>query len=97
MIIAITRWEVFTKQMIELSKQDVKIFEISGNDEIAVSTIMNKSQDIKLQDIKLLYQSQIVTDDKLKRNVYLLPVEKLLPFIKNLQSNNVTVEHVYDY
>lgn len=97
MIIAITRWEVFTKQMIELSKQDVKIFEISGNDEIAISTIMNKSQDIKLQDIKLLYQSQIVTDEKLKRNVYLLPVEKLLPFIKILQSNNVTVEHVYDY
>lgn len=97
MMIAITRWEVFTKQMIELSKQDVKIFEISGNDEIAVSTIMNKSQDVKLQDIKLLYQSQIVTDEKLKRNVYLLPVEKLFPFIKNLQSNDVTVEHVYDY
>ncbi|OXA89241.1 FAD-binding oxidoreductase [Flavobacterium hibernum] len=97
MMIAITRWEVFTKKMIELSKQDVKIFEISGNDEIAVSTIMNKSQDIKLQDIKLLYQSRIVTDEKLKRIVYLLPVEKLLPFIKNLQSNNVTVEHVYDY
>jgi len=97
MMIAITRWEVFTQEMIELSKQDVKIFEISGNDEIAISTVMNKSQDIKLQDIQLLYQSRIVTDEKLKRNVYLLPVEKLLPFIKNLQSNNVTVEHVYDY
>lgn len=97
MMIAITRWEVFTQEMIELSKQDIKIFEISGNDEIAISTIMNKSQDIKLQDIQLLYQSRIVTDEKLKRNVYLLPVEKLLPFIKNLQSNNATVEHVYDY
>lgn len=97
MIIAVTRWEVFTKEMIELSKQDVKIYEISGNDEIAVSTIMNRSQEIKPQGIKLLYQSQIVTDDKVKRNVYLLPVEKLLPFIKNLKSNNVTVEHVYDY
>ncbi len=97
MIIAVTRWGAFTTEMIKLSNQDVKIYEISGNDEIAVSTIMDNSKDIKLTDTKLLYQSKIVTDDKLKRNVYFLLVDKLLPFIKKARNESVTIEHVYDY
>jgi len=97
MIIAVTRWGAFTTEMIKLSNQDIKIYEISGNDEIAVSTIMGNSKDIKLADTKLLYQSKIVTHDKLKRNVYFLPVDKLLPFIKKARNESVTIEHVYDY
>ncbi len=97
MIIAVTRWGAFTSEMIKLSNQDVKIYEISGNDEIAVSTIMDNSKDIKLADTKLLYQSKIVTNDKLKRNVYFLPVDKLLPFIKKARNESITIEHVYDY
>ncbi|RKR08286.1 FAD/FMN-containing dehydrogenase [Flavobacterium sp. 90] len=97
MIIAVTRWGAFTTEMIKLSNQDVKIYEISGNDEIAVSTIMDNSKNINLANTKLLYQSGIVTDDKLKRNVYFLPVDKLLPFIKKAKNESVTIEHVYDY
>ncbi|WP_426485706.1 FAD-binding protein [Flavobacterium sp. 2] len=97
MIIAVTRWEIFTKEMIKLSNQDVKIYEISGNDEIAVSTIENAVNKPNLKDVKLLYQSEIVTDNNLKRNVYLLSVEKLLPFIKDSKKNKITIEHVYDY
>ncbi|MFB3387246.1 FAD-binding protein [Flavobacterium sp. LAR06] len=97
MIIAVTRWAIFTTEMKKLSNQDVKIYEISGNDEIAVSVIMSKSKNLNLDGVKLLYQSQIVTDDSLKRNAYLMPVEKLLPFIKEAKSENLTVEHVYDY
>ncbi|WP_316634080.1 FAD-dependent oxidoreductase [uncultured Flavobacterium sp.] len=97
MIIAVTRWEIFTKEMMKLSNQDLKIYEISGNDEIAVSTIENRFNKPNLKDVKLLYQSKIVTDGSLKRNVYLLPVEKLLPFIKDSKKNKLVIEHVYDY
>ncbi|PWA04356.1 FAD-binding oxidoreductase [Flavobacterium psychrotolerans] len=97
MIIAITRWEAFTTEIIKLSNQDVKIYEISGNDEIAVSAIMNNSQKINSKNIKLLYKSRIVTNDNLKRNIYFLPVDKLLPFIKDAVNKNATVEHIYDY
>ncbi|SHL86397.1 FAD-binding oxidoreductase [Flavobacterium saccharophilum] len=97
MIITVTRWAIFTTEMKKLANQDVKIYEISGNDEIAVSTIMKKSQDLNLDGGKLLYQSSIVTDDHLKRNVCFIPVEQLLPFIKKAESENVTIEHVYDY
>lgn len=97
MIIAITRWDYFTKELIKLSTQDVKIYEISGNDEIAVSTIIDKNQEVNFKDIKLLYCSKIVTNDQLKRNLYFLPVDKLLSFIKNTQTQNITLEHIYDY
>ena len=99
MIIAVTRWEIFTKEMIRLShqNQDIIIYEISGNDEIAVSTILNKSQDIQSKNIELLYQSRIVTNDNLKRNIYFLPVDKLLPFIKAVTAKKSIIEHVYDY
>ncbi|MEN2412654.1 FAD-binding oxidoreductase [Flavobacterium mesophilum] len=97
MIIAVTRWEIFTKEMFKLSNQDVKIYEISGNDEIAVSAILNSAQKTNEPGIDVLYESKIVTDETLKRNIYLMPVEKLLPFIKNAKSQNITIEHVYDY
>lgn len=97
MIIAVTRWEIFTQEMIKLSNQDVKIYEISGNDEIAVSAIMNRSQKVNDKGIHLLYESKIVTNDSLKRSVYLLPVEELLDFIKDSKNKNITIEHVYDY
>ncbi|WP_310559739.1 FAD-dependent oxidoreductase [Flavobacterium sp.] len=97
MIIAITRWASFTTEIIKLSNQDLKIYEISGNDEISVSTITGNQQEINSNDIKLLYQSKIVTNDSVKRNLYFLPVGKLLPFIKNVLRTHGTVEHVYDY
>lgn len=97
MIIAITRWEAFTTEIIKLSNQDVKIYEISGNNEIAVSAIMNNSKEINYKNIKLLYQSRIVTNDNLKRNIYFLPVDRLLPFIKESMNKKATIEHVYDY
>ncbi|MDI6048819.1 FAD-binding oxidoreductase [Flavobacterium sp. XS2P24] len=97
MIITVTRWEAFTTEMIKLSNQNVKIYEISGNDEVAVSVIMNNSQEINSKNITLLYKSRIVTNDNLKRDIYFLPIDKLLPFIKNAINKKATIEHVYDY
>ncbi|WP_281336303.1 FAD-binding oxidoreductase [Flavobacterium eburneipallidum] len=97
MIIAVTRWEAFTGEVIKLSNHNMKIYEISGNDEIVVSAILSNNQEIIPNNIKLLYKSEIATNSKLKRNVYLLSVDKLLPFIKNLRSKNITTEHIYDY
>lgn len=97
MIIAITRWKTFTTEIIKLSNQKVKIHEVSGNNEIAISTIMSKNQEMNSKNTKPLYESRIITDTSLKRNIYFLPVDKLLPFIKEAISKKVIIEHVYDY
>ncbi len=97
MIISITRWGVFTEVLKKLASQNITIYEISGNDEIVISVIKNKENQIIYNEQGLLYQSNIVSNDKQIRDVYILNVNKLLPFIKNTNSKNETIEHIFDY
>lgn len=96
MIIAITRWETFTQEIKKLADLGITIYEISGNDKIAVSIIRKKTQQHHFSSL-LLYESKVVTNDNLKRDVYLINVKKLLAFVKEVKNNNATLEHVYDY
>ena len=96
-IIGIRRWGAFTTTLLELSKKDIRILEIGGNDEIVVSVLVDNSHSINFNKIEMLYESNVVTSNDVKRIVYLLPVEKLLPFVKYAQYNNIEVEHIYDY
>ena len=97
MIISITRWGVFTEELKKLSNKNIKIYEISGNDEIAVSLIMDKSKMLTNAKTELLYESAIVSNNNLKRNLYLLHVNELLSVLKDAKNKNITIEHVYDY
>ncbi len=96
-IIGIKRWGAFTETMLGLTDQNIEIFEIGGNDEIAVSVILEKSKSVDFKDSNLLYESRIVTKAELKREVYILPVNELLPFIRYSKMNNYNIEHIYDY
>jgi hypothetical protein len=97
MIISINRWGIFTEELKKLSNQNTIIYEISGNDEIAVSIIMDKSQTLTNRKKELLYESRIVSKDRLKRSLYLMPVNELLAIIKESKNKKCTLEHVYDY
>lgn len=96
-IIAITRWGAFTETMLAISKTDIRLLDISGNDEITVSIIRKTSEAFKPMHADLLYNSAIVTNGELVRDVYLVPVPELLPFIRNVHGHNMIVEHIYDY
>ena len=96
-IIGVTRWGAFTETLLKLSRQDIEIEEIAGNDEIVVSVLMDKDKTVNLPQQALLYESRIVTNGKIKRVVCLLPVKKLLPFIRHAESNGIAIEHIFDY
>src|SRR5690606_27169690 len=95
-IISITRWGAFTKTVMDLSTKNIDLSEIGGNDEIVVS-ILTKKDETQVDDSNLLYKSRIVTESDKERRVYLLPVAKLLDFIKTAKEKNIKVEHVFDY
>ena len=96
-VVGITRWGAFTKTVVDIADKNIKISDIAGNDEIVVSALMDKNQPQLFADKDLLYTSTIVTASNRERCVYLLPVDGLLPFIKEAKEKGIEVEHVFDY
>jgi hypothetical protein len=96
-ILGLTRWGAFTETLKSMSAYDIDINEISGNDEIVVSLIMQKNQSLNEPGSELLYTSRIVTDDSSQRNVYLVDVTQLIPLLRSAQASEMIIEHIYDY
>lgn len=96
-LLSIPRWGAFTTNLLKLSQKDIEILEIGGNDEIVVSILSNESQNNNFDNTKLLYKSNVVTNKKIKRLVYLVPVKQLLTFLKQAKTRKTEVEHIFDY
>ncbi len=95
-IIGIKRWGAFTKTILGIKDENIDIIEIGGNDEILVSVLMDKNQNAFRQE-ELLYESSVVSNMDRKRNVYLLPVHRLLSFVKDAKAKGIEIEHIFDY
>ena len=96
-IVGITRWGAFTKTVLDIADREINILEIGGNDEIIVSILSNKDDSGIFAQDDLLYTSKVITNSDRERRVYLLPVARLLPFIKAAKEKGVEVEHIFDY
>ncbi len=96
-LLSIPRWGAFTTNLLKLCQKDVKILEIGGNDEIVVSILSEASKNSNFENTKLLYKSEVVTNKKIKRLIYLVPVKQLITFLKQANSRKTEVEHIFDY
>ncbi len=96
-LIGITRWGAFTETILLLSKSNLRINEIGGNDEIAVSVLVDEGKSLEFDGAEFLYESSVVTNTQRKRLVVLLGVDQLLPFMRYVQEGSGTIEHVFDY
>lgn len=96
-ILAIGRWDVFNEVLPKLAGKQIEIEEIGGNRKIAVSVLIGQSQTVVFPHSELLYNSLVVTDSSIKRELYLLPVNQLLPFLHYCSGNKIALEHIYDY
>jgi len=97
MIVGITRWGPFTKELSRIKDHDFTIFEIGGNDEIVVSILMDNSKSFDFEKAEILYESKVVTDPNVKRAVHIMHVNQLLPYLRYTQQRGYTLEHIYDY
>src|SRR5258706_10607203 len=95
-LVGITRWGVFTKTILEIADKNIDINEIGGNDEIVISVLTDNNQ-TNFTDDELLYESNIVSKTDHKRRVYLLPVSRLLRFVKEAKHEGIEIEHIFDY
>jgi FAD/FMN-containing dehydrogenase len=98
-IISIPRWGAFTKTILTIGEADtdIDILEIGGNDAILVSVLIAKKQTNVFTRDELLYESTLVSEAGRKREVYLLPVNRLLSFVRTAKDEGIEIEHVFDY
>lgn len=96
-LLAIRRWGTFTKELITLSHDEMTINTIGANHQIVISLLVPKTEKAFQNNAEYLYDSAIVSNDKIKRVVSLVPVDKMLEYIKNCLSRQCVVEHIYDY
>lgn len=96
-IVAIKRWGDFTEAIKELALKNVKIELIGGNDEIAVSIVKQKNQNIEFKNILHLHDLELITDSSKTRSFYYVPVSELIRFIQYCKLHEVSIEHIYDF
>jgi hypothetical protein len=96
-IVEIPRYQDFTNIVKMLSQKNINFLEVAGNDEIFITAIANKDYNYSLPNGEMLYSMPITTEPQNKRLAIKAPVTSLTEIIRQLESQNVFVEHIYDY
>ena len=96
-LIGIPRWGPFTELVPILAAQKINFLEISGNDEIALSFLTNKSTKVTLPNANLLFESKVVSDKDKTRLVFLVKVSELSNQLQRIKNQYGNIEHIYDY
>jgi len=97
LLLSLPRWGEFTEIMPELAAAGARFQEISGNDEILVSTVHAEDPAERPENARLLFESMVISPAKMKRSVYLVRVENLADVLNRLVGTSETLEHVFDY
>lgn len=96
-LLSVPRWGGFTDLIPKLANLDVTFGDISGNDRIALSFLTDEVDPFKPTFGTYLFDSQLVSSDKVKRVIYLVKVSDLTLLLIELKQNGYSVEHIYDY
>ena len=94
-LIAIPRWGPFSILVPKMIDKGIRFQEISGNDEIVITGLFKNKLSDELTTIKL-FSSRVVSDEKLKRYAFLVPITKLHEYIKFIKESG-ELEHIFDY
>lgn len=97
LLIALPRWGDFSQIVPKLAAAGVEFVEISGNDEILVSTLTLSSNTETLPDGRYMFSSLVITPENTVRQLYSVKTTKLNACLNSLAAKNIQLEHIYDY
>ena len=97
LVITLPRWGGFTEIMPKLADAGVRFVEISGNDNILVSTNAGENIEASFKNARYLFSSMVVSPKNMKRHVYSVKMSKLGTFLSSLKQRGMRLEHVFDY
>jgi hypothetical protein len=96
-IVDIPRYQEFTTVASVLTGEDVRFVEIAGNSQIAVSVIAPSSWGNRDEKADQLFSMPILTRPEKVRAVLRCDVDQLSTALRQLRTEGVTIEHIYDY
>ena len=100
-LVTLPRYEAFTKLVPRLVDQGVRFAEIAGNDEIMITVLAPRDWRWPANEATLLFTLPIPSQPDRARLAVKVPVRSLHTVIADLArlsaTNNVTLEHIYDY
>jgi FAD/FMN-containing dehydrogenase len=97
LIVTVPRWGGFTDVMPRLAAAGVQFVEISGNDEVVVTTVEPEDLLAGPDKMRFLFDSMVISPEKRKRSVYVVRVEDLDDALISMQQDNIQLEHIFDF
>ena len=97
LVVTLPRWGGFTEIMPKLAAAGAEFVEISGNDEILITTVEDQEVKIGPDNARFLFNSMIISPANKKRSVYVVRIEDLSRALNSLERNNIELEHVFDF
>jgi FAD/FMN-containing dehydrogenase len=96
-LLSVPRWGEFTDTIPQLVAGGFDFRDISGNDRISVSVIVDTEARFDTNYANLLFSSMLVSNPDLTRLVMLVPVQNLREFVIEVRGKGHRLEHIYDY
>ncbi len=97
-LILLPRYQAFTTEALTLSSQGIEFTEIAGNqDEILISVIAPAAWSPEDQFGTMLLSQPVMTQPQKARYLMKVPITSLSAVLRALISENIEVEHIYDF
>ena len=96
-VVTVPRWGEFTEIVPKMVAAGVRFVEISGNDEIVVTTLGDTRSDAEPASARLLFQSMVIDPVDTRRSVYWVKIDELHVALENLEQQGLTLEHLFDF
>jgi FAD/FMN-containing dehydrogenase len=97
LVVTLPRWGGFSEIVPKLAAAGVRFVEISGNDEIVITTVESAEAENRPDKARFLFSSMVISPTGKKRSVYVVRVEDLGDSLQSLKRNNIKLEHVFDF
>lgn len=96
-IVSSLRWGPFTEAAVKLADAGYEFKDISGNRRIVISAVGPADTELMTDGAVDLFESRLVSNDKLERHVLLVEAGRLSRVLQQLKASGVRLEHIYDY
>lgn len=97
LVVTLPRWGGFTEIVPKLAAAGVEFVEISGNNEIVMTTVEDKTVLVEPDEAKFLFNSTVISPVNKKRSAYLVQIGDLKEALNSLGGKNIELEHVFDF